>query len=54
MDVRFIDLNLEKEEDELFANAKKHGVEVHGYTEEAWREEVEANKEYFRKLIKQS
>jgi Protein of unknown function (DUF1059) len=41
-------------EDELFANAKKHGVEVHGSTEEAWKEEVEANKEYFRKLIKQA
>jgi hypothetical protein len=41
-------------EDELFVNAKKHGIEVHGYTEEAWNEEVEANKEYFRKLIKQS
>jgi hypothetical protein len=41
-------------EDELFVNAKKYGIEVHGYTEEAWNEEVEANKEYFRKLIKQS
>lgn len=42
------------EEEELLANAKKHGIEEHGYTEEAWNEEVEKNKEHFRKLIKQS
>jgi predicted small metal-binding protein len=41
-------------EEELLANAKKHGIEVHGYTEEAWNEEVGKNKENFRKLIKQS
>jgi hypothetical protein len=32
-------------EEELFANAKKHGVEVHGYTDETWNEEVEMNKD---------
>jgi post-segregation antitoxin (ccd killing protein) len=41
-------------EEELLANAKKHGIEVHGYTEETWNEEVGKNKENFRKLIKQS
>jgi predicted small metal-binding protein len=41
-------------EEELFANAKKHGVEVHRYTDQTWNEEVEKNKEYFRKLIKKS
>jgi post-segregation antitoxin (ccd killing protein) len=41
-------------EEELLANAKKHGIEVHGYTEETWNEDVEKNKEHFRKLIKQS
>ena len=41
-------------EEELLANAKKHGVEVHGYTEETWNEEIEKNKENFRKLIEQS
>jgi hypothetical protein len=41
-------------EEELLANAKKHGIEVDGYTEETWNEEVEKNKENFRKLIKQS
>lgn len=41
-------------EEELLANAKKHGIEVHGYTEETWKEEVGKNKENFQKLIKQS
>lgn len=26
-------------EQELLQNAKKHGIEVHGYTEETWNEE---------------
>jgi post-segregation antitoxin (ccd killing protein) len=43
-----------KTEAELLANAKKHGIDVHGYTEEMWSEEIEKNKEHFRKLIKQS
>jgi hypothetical protein len=25
-------------EEEVLANAKKHGIEVHGYTEETWNE----------------
>jgi hypothetical protein len=41
-------------EEELLANAKKHGLEVHGYTEETWNEEVANNWEHFRKLIKRS
>jgi hypothetical protein len=40
-------------EEELFADAKKHGIEVHGYTEETWNE-VAKNAEHFRKLIKSS
>jgi hypothetical protein len=36
----------------LKQNAKKHGIEVHGYTEETWNEEIAKNKENFRKLIK--
>lgn len=43
-----------KTEEELLANAKKHGIDVHGYMEETWSEEIEKNKEHFRKLIKQS
>jgi hypothetical protein len=39
-------------EEELVANAKKHGIEVHGYTEETWNEEIAKNSENFRKLIK--
>jgi predicted small metal-binding protein len=27
-------------EEELLANAKKHGREVHGYTEETWNKEL--------------
>jgi cystathionine beta-lyase/cystathionine gamma-synthase len=41
-------------EEVLLANAKKHGIEVYGFPEEIWDEEVEKNKEHFRKLIKQS
>jgi predicted small metal-binding protein len=39
-------------EEELLENAKRHGIEVHGYTEETFNEEIAKNKEYFRKLIK--
>jgi hypothetical protein len=41
-------------EEEVLANAKKHGIEVHGYTEETWNEEIGKNKEHFRSLIKQT
>jgi hypothetical protein len=41
-------------EDELLENAKKHGIEVHGYTKEQWDKEVSKNKDHFRKLIKSS
>ena len=40
--------------EELFKNAKEHGIEVHGYTEEAWTKEIIKNKEHFKKLLKQS
>jgi hypothetical protein len=39
-------------EEELLQNAKKHGMEVHGYTEQSWNEEIAKNGEHFRKLIK--
>jgi hypothetical protein len=39
-------------EDELIENAKKHGIEVHGYTEETFQEEMSKNLEHFRKVIK--
>jgi hypothetical protein len=42
----------DENEEELLANAKKHGIEVHGYTEETWNEEIAKNVEHFRKLIK--
>jgi hypothetical protein len=41
-------------EEELLANAKKHGIEVHGYTDETWNEEIGKNKDRFRSLIKQA
>jgi predicted small metal-binding protein len=41
-------------EEELLANAKKHGMEVHGYTEETWNEEISKNKGHFRSLIKKT
>jgi hypothetical protein len=39
-------------EEELMENAKKHGIEVHGYTEESFEEEMAKNLENFRKVIK--
>lgn len=39
-------------EEELMENAKKHGIEVHGYTEESFQGEMAKNLENFRKLIK--
>jgi hypothetical protein len=41
-------------EEELLENAKKHGIEVRGYTKEQWDEEVSKNKDHFRKLVKSS
>ena len=46
--------NVCETEEELIENAKKHGIEVHGYIEETWNEEIAKNKENFRKLIKQT
>jgi hypothetical protein len=39
-------------EEELLANAKKHGIEVHGYSEEKWNEDISKNKDHFRSLTK--
>ena len=39
-------------EEELLQNAKKHGMEVHGYTEETWNKEIASKKDDFRKVIK--
>jgi hypothetical protein len=41
-------------EEELFGNAKEHGIKVHGYTEQTWDEEMSKNSEHFKKLIKRS
>jgi hypothetical protein len=41
-------------EEELLANAKKHGIQVHGYTEDTWNEEISKIKEHFISLIKQT
>ena len=39
-------------EEELLQNAKKHGIEVHGYTEETWNDEIAKNGDQIRKVIK--
>ena len=39
-------------EEELLENAKKHGIEVHGFDEQTWNEEVAKNRDHYRKLIK--
>ena len=41
-------------EEEVLANAKKHGIEVHGYTEETWNEEISKNKDRLRSQIKKT
>jgi predicted small metal-binding protein len=41
-------------EEELFKNAKEHGIQVHGYTEETWNKEITKNKEHFKNLIRRS
>ena len=41
-------------EQELLENAKRHGIEAHGYTEETFNEKIGNNVEHFRKLIKSS
>jgi predicted small metal-binding protein len=41
-------------EEELLQNAKKHGIKVHGFTEEQWNEEISKNLEHFRKIIKKN
>jgi predicted small metal-binding protein len=41
-------------EEELLSNAKKHGMEVHGYSEEKWNEEISKNKDHYRSLIKKT
>ena len=41
-------------EEELLANAKKNGMEVHGYSEEKWNEDITKNKDHFRSLIKKT
>jgi predicted small metal-binding protein len=41
-------------EEELLQNAKKHGIKVHGYTEESWNDEIAKNSDHFRKLLKSS
>lgn len=41
-------------EEELLANAKIHGIEVHGYTEETWNEEISKNKDHLRSQIKKT
>ena len=41
-----------KQRKNLIENAKRHGIEVHGYTEESFQGEMAKNLENFRKLIK--
>jgi predicted small metal-binding protein len=41
-------------EEELFKNAKEHGIKVHGFTEETWNNEISNNLEHFKSSIKKS
>lgn len=39
-------------EEQLLENAKKHAIDVHGFTEQTWNEEISKKKDHFSKLIK--
>ena len=39
-------------EEEVLQNAKKHWIEVHGFTEETWNKEIEKNGDDYRKIMK--
>jgi predicted small metal-binding protein len=39
-------------EEELLKNAKEHGINVHGCSEEKWNNEISQHLEEFKKLIK--
>jgi hypothetical protein len=39
-------------EEELIENARMHGIQVHGYTDEDWEKEIASNFEHFGKHIK--
>lgn len=39
-------------EDELLQNVKKHGMEVHGYTEQTWNKEIAKKGDRFRSTSK--
>jgi len=39
-------------EEELIENARMHGIQLHGYTEEDWKKEIASNFQHFRKHIK--
>ena len=40
-------------EEEVLKNAKEHGINEHGYTEESWNEILSKNIEHFKQIIKQ-
>jgi hypothetical protein len=44
--------NVCRNEEELLSNAMKHGIEVHGYIEEAWNQEYLITRNTFGKLKK--
>jgi predicted small metal-binding protein len=39
-------------EEELLKNAKEHGINEHGYSEETWKAEMPHNLEHSKSLIK--
>lgn len=41
-------------EEELLENAKRHGIDAHGYTEDTFNKRIGKDKDNFRKLIKSS
>ena len=41
--------NVCETEEELSENAKKQGIEVHGYTEESLNDEIAKNLEHYKK-----
>jgi len=53
-EIRYAHILCLEREKELIENARKHGTETHGYTEEDWQKEIANNFEHFKKHIKTS
>jgi len=38
-------------EEDVLQNVMKHGIEVHGYTDQTWNEEIAKNRDHHKKFV---